>query len=361
MPIISLAADSSFSLALDDAGAVWTWGRDILADAQPEKNLIPRRIPGLENIVEISAGADHGLALSVRGDIWAWGANTVGQLGSDAGEPGPVRVRRPPDFPRITSIAAGGAFSIALSDDGRVWFWGWRWLNQNPLNYEQDPVQVPGLTHIISISAGASHALALREDQTVWAWGYNAEGQIGNGSVSLSTQHVPECVAPPVQVSDFTGIFSIGAGRSHSVALGDGGVWAWGANDFGQLGDGTFRRKSSPVLVDDLSDVERLMTGPMASHTCVIRSDGTGWAWGANEYGQLGLGVSARKPHTRTTPSRVPQLDDRQAVALGGGHTLGVKEDGSVWAWGVNSYGQLGDGTTTDRLLPVRVMLESDG
>jgi alpha-tubulin suppressor-like RCC1 family protein len=354
MPITSLAAGNSFSLALDDAGTVWTWGKDILDGAPSGKDLIPRQIPGLENIVEISAGADHGLALSGEGGIWAWGANTVGQLGNDDG-PGLVRVRRPPDFPRITSIAAGGAFSTALSDDGRVWFWGWRWLNQNPLSYEQYPVLVSGLTHIISISVGASHALALREDQTVWAWGYNAQGQLGNGSVSLSTRNVPECVVPPIQVRGLIGASSIGAGQSHSVATVDGDVWAWGANEFGQLGDGTFRRKSIPVPVVELADIDRLVTGPMASYTYAIQSDGTGWAWGANETGQFGLGVSTRKPHTRTTPSRVPQLAELQAIALGGGHTLGAKEDGSVWAWGANSYGQLGDGTMTDRFVPIKV------
>jgi alpha-tubulin suppressor-like RCC1 family protein len=144
---------------------------------------------------------------------------------------------------------------------------------------------------------------------------------------------------------------AVSAGWSHTVAVKtDGTLWAWGDNGHGQLGDGTTTNRWAPVQVGTDTHWATVATGD--SHTVAVKTDGTLWAWGFNGSGQLGDGTSATERHS---PLRVG-TDNHWASASGGnGHTAAVKTDGTLWAWGNNADGQLGDGTTTIRLTPVRV------
>ncbi|MCL6560248.1 MAG: hypothetical protein K6U74_15935, partial [Firmicutes bacterium] len=155
----------------------------------------------------------------------------------------------------------------------------------------------------------------------------------------------------PRQVYGLTDVVGIAAGNYHSLALKrDGTVWAWGQNNEGQLGDGTkYNNRYEPVQVAGLSDVVAIAGG--GGHSLALKNDGTVWAWGWNQDGQLGDGTTT----STTTPVQVAGLSNVVVIAAGERHSLALRGDGTVWAWGYNGYGQLGDGTTDNRLTPAQV------
>ncbi len=196
---------------------------------------------------------------------------------------------------------------------------------------------------VVKISAGAAHVLQLREDGTVWAWGNNEYGQLGNGTrISRSS---------PVQVIGLNRVLSVVAGARHSVALTtDGAVWAWGGNVAGQLGDGTDVDRVVPVRLTSLGNVVEIRAGWW--HTLARTADAQVWSWGQNGIGQLGDSPSLR----RLSPNLVPGLSDVVNVAAGGDFSVALRADGTVWAWGANSAGQLGDGTRASHYQPAPVL-----
>ncbi len=207
---------------------------------------------------------------------------------------------------------------------------------------------------VTMLASGAHHALALKSDGTVWSWGYNVSGALGDGSTTDRT--LPVEVVGPGGSGAFSGATSIAAGTNFSLALkSDGSVWAWGNNDGGELGDGTSTQRHTPTEVvgpggtGTLTGVTAVAAG--YHHALALKSDGTVWAWGENGFGQLGDGTTTE----RMTPVQVVQLQGVIAIAAGSDHSLALTSDGSVWAWGANASGQLGDGATADRSAPVRV------
>ena len=201
----------------------------------------------------------------------------------------------------VIAIAAGGSHTLALKSDGTVWAWGdngYGHLGDGTTTERYTPVQVSGLTGVIAISAGGYHSAALKSDGTVWAWGWNCEGQLGNGTTSDVNPF-------PVQVSGLTAVKAIAAGANYSKALkSDGTVWAWGAGYYGQLGDGTTVSKYTPVQVSGLTGVAAIGSGEYQFHSIALKSDGTVWTWGYNYYGQLGDGTTINK----TAPTQVDGL-----------------------------------------------------
>jgi len=192
------------------------------------------------------------------------------------------------------------------------------------------------------VAAGWFHNLAVRSDGTAWAWGRNNFGQLGNGTTNQSDV--------PVQVSNLSGVIAVAGGAYHSVALkSDGTVWDFGYNGDGQLGTGTTTNSSTPVQVSNLSGVIAVAAG--CDHTLALKSDGTVWDWGYNSYGQLGNGTTTNS----STPVKVSNLSGVTAIAGGCYHSLALKSDGTIWAWGDNHNGQLGNGTTTNSSTPVQV------
>ena len=204
------------------------------------------------------------------------------------------------------------------------------------------PFQETGLTEVTQVSAGGLHSLALRSDGTVWAWGNNFFGQLGNGYSCVCG------VGTPAQVAGLTGVIQVAAGAVHSLALrSDGTVWAWGH-------DGTGSDHSTPTQVTGLTGVTKISAGGIFS--LALRSDGTVWAWGANQAGQLGNGTTANSP----VPVQVTGLSQVTGISAGFDASLATRTTGitaltSVWTWGGNASGQLGDGTFTSHLTPERV------
>ncbi|WP_295451380.1 CARDB domain-containing protein [uncultured Thiodictyon sp.] len=204
-------------------------------------------------------------------------------------------------------------------------------------------VAAAGTADMERIAAGSMYSLAIKPDGDLWAWGNNWFGKLGDGTATDRWR--------PVQV--LTGVAAVAGGANHTLTLRtDGSLWAWGGNDFGQLGNGTtsndsYTYPSTPTEV--LTGVAAVTAGHI--HSLAIKIDGSLWTWGYNKFGQLGDGTTT----DRSSPLQV--LTGVAAVATGGyGHALAIKTDGSLWAWGENTYGQLGDGTHTTRLVPVPVM-----
>ena len=308
--------------------------------------------------IPLAAGGAHTLVLKEDGTVWAWGSNYCGELGlGDATDrSSPVQVTSLGN--NASSLAAGGysqdvnrgGYSLALKEDGTVWAWGYNNYGQLGLGdttSRSSPEQVTALgSSVKALAAGYYHSLALKGDGTVWACGFNSSGQLGLGDTTNRSS--------PVQVASLgNSVKALAAGYYHSLALqGDGTVWACGFNSSGQLGLGDTTNRSSPVQVTALgSNIEALTAG--AWHSLALKGDGTVWPWGRNDHGQLGLGDTTN----RSSPVQVTALGSNvEALAAGGVHTLVLKRDGTVWAWGGNSFGQLGLGDTTDRSSPVQVL-----
>jgi alpha-tubulin suppressor-like RCC1 family protein len=368
--VTMVAAGGDHTLALKQDGTVWSWGNNEygqLGDGTTIDRYTPVQVQGLDSVVDISAGSGFSLALKSDGTVWAWGNNWNGQRG-DSSVPYryiPVQVT---SLSSVVAIASGHYHNLAVKSDGTVWAWGWnihgllgdgKWniydavVGEGSMNGSSSPVQVQGLGSVVDVAAGKLHSLALKSDGTVWAWGNNDSGQHGvpggltfnDGPYTTTYRHTP------VQVQGLDSVVAFAAGYSHSLALkNDGTVWAWGSNSYGQLGDGSTTTRYTPVQVTNLGLVTAIAAG--SSHTLALKSDGTVWTWGDNSSGELGDGSTT----TRYTPVQVTNLDSVSTIATNdGSHSLAVKSDGTVWAWGWNGYGQLGDGTYTTRYIPVQV------
>jgi uncharacterized repeat protein (TIGR01451 family) len=230
-------------------------------------------------------------------------------------------------FAGVRAVGAGDSHTLAVKSDGTVWGWGSNGGGQAVNSADSStstPMQVGGLTDVVAVSGGGFHSLALKSDGTVWAWGTNSVGQLGR-SPSFST--VPQ---PLGQVSGLSGATAVSAGEFFSLALlKDGTVWTWGDNTEGQLGDGTTSARSAPGQVAGLTNVVAVAAG-QEGHVLAVKSDGTVWAWGENRFGELGDGTTA----SRLTPVQVAGLTNVKAVAAGQHFSLALKQDGTVWTWG---------------------------
>jgi alpha-tubulin suppressor-like RCC1 family protein len=318
----------------------------------------PALVAGITGITSIACGDQHMMALRKDGTVWTWGSNYYGQLGTSAPTGNAGNNSPPTQVPGLTSViqvAAGSEFSLALRSNGTVWAWGLNAggrlgnnTNLGTWNPNSTPLQVQGLSKVTAIAATSYHSLAIRQDGTVWAWGLNYFGQLGQpgGQTGIYYNAVPK------QVPGLAGIVAVATGENHSLAVkSDGTVWAWGSNTNGQLGNdtglGTNTPHSVPVQVNGLTNVRAVSGG--SSHSLAVEGDGTVWAWGSNLFGQLGnstgTGLNPVPTGNFPVPTQIPNLTNVTAIASGSQHNLALKSDSTVWAWGYNVSGQLGNST----------------
>ncbi len=261
------------------------------------------------------------------------------------------------------SVCVGNTANITLNFTG-TGPWTYSINGEAPVSTSNNPETVPvnpvittiyKLTSIsdancsvndwLTISTGSYHSLAINSDGTLWAWGRNnQDGQLGDGTIIDKNA--------PVKIGLSTNWAKVAAGAVHSLGIKtDGTLWAWGANDFGQLGDGTTIKKTNPVQIGTSANWAKIEGGHL--YSLAIKTDGTLWAWGQNLDGQLGDGTTTSK----YTPVQIGTSTNWVAVSGGLDHSLGIKSDGTLWAWGWGTFGQTGGafssvpfqvGTSTD-------------
>ncbi len=301
----------------------------------------------LTEVAGVSAANDFGLALRKNGTVYAWGANAEGQLGTGGG-PGdqevPVAVS---SLEGVTAISAGTEDALALLGSGAVEAWG---AGVGGAEGSKTPKAVSGISEAVAVAAGSEDRglrlnpvanYALLADGKVLAWGNNEDGQLGDGSFSAGS-------ATPVEVKGISNAVAISAGSGHALALlATGRVVAWGSNFYGQLGDGTTTHADEPVAVEGLEHVAAVSAGGDIS--VALLESGEVMAWGTNEHGELGK--SPLEAEKSDVPVSVAGVSGVTAISAGskdngfGAHVLALLGDGRVMAWGSNSHGQLGNGS----------------
>ena len=475
--VCGIAAGTYHSLALKEDGTVWAWGDNSygqLGDGTTE----PRSTPVQTNVsggISITAGGYHSLALKSDGTVWAWGYNYYGQLGDGTAIDRSMAIQVD-GLTGTIAIAGGGCHSLAVKNDGTVWAWGrndYGQLGNGEEGYTEYPYAqwvcgTPNTYFIVPANIKATAAessVSLSWDAVAGATGYDVEANgvvIDNGTsltyvnvnlqpntihsyrvrwkdnfglakwsdaitvntlasiptngasssvnsssisatweangnpdgtlyslaafsindvlikqnswtnaledtiidLAANTEHRIKIKAKNNEdketewyeigsVTPFTeGQFlKVAAGGSHSLALMEyGTVWSWGDNHNGQLGDGTFiSNRTATMRVGGLSTITSISGG--GGHNLALKEDGTVWTWGWNAYGQVGNGTTTNE----LAAEQIRELNNITAIAGGDYHSLALKNDGTVWTWGLNNYGQLGDGTTTNRSKPVQV------
>ncbi len=352
----AITAGSKHTCALLISGGVKCWGSNqynqLGNGEMSESEVTPVDVVGLSSGVQaIAAGAVHTCAVLTSGDVKCWGNNSSGQLGN--GETSEVEAT-PVDVVGLSSdvqdIAAGGSYTYgshtcALMTSGGMKCWGLNddgQLGDGVISYyETTPVDVVGLSSDVQdIETGAFHTCAVLTSGGLKCWGDNYYGQLGDGTYTDSS-------TPMDVVSLSSGVQAVVAGSGHTcTVLTSGGAKCWGANDYGQLGDGNggvYETANTPMDVVGLSSgVQTTAAG--FEHTCALMASGGMKCWGINYYGQLGDGTGETMAY-EITPVNVFGLSSGvQAISAGGNHTCAILTSGGVKCWGNNHYGELGNG-----------------
>ncbi|MDP2709885.1 MAG: RHS repeat-associated core domain-containing protein [Solirubrobacteraceae bacterium] len=348
-----VAAGAAHSVAVIPDGSVRAWGAGTsgqLGDGESSSSSVPVAVSDLTGGVRaVAAGGNHSLALLHDRTLRAWGSNDDGELGDGTTiqRSSPVAVS---GLTGVSAIATGPSNSVAVAS-GALYAWGENFLQQVGDGTTIDrhaPVAVVGATGTFTaVAQGANHTLALSSTGTVWSWGLGTNGQLGRSPASGTGD-------PPDVIPGLTNIVEVAAAGDWSMARDDlGRVWTWGRNTDGQLGRncifGTCIDSAVPGMIAGLSEMNAVAAGE--SHGLAIAGDDTARAWGANSSGQLGDGTTTQ----RDAPVAVFEIANAVAVAGGASHSLAVRSDTGFRAWGLNSSGQVGDGTTTTRLTQVAV------
>ena len=346
----TIAAGDLFSMAICADGSLWTWGNNAygeLGDGTTVNRSTALRIGTGTDWVAVSAGGYASLALKSDGSLWAWGSNEHGQLGdgTTTNRHVPTRIGTANDW---VAVHAGGEFSLALKSNGSLWAWGSNTFGQLGDGTTTDrhvPTRIGTDTHWVRMAAGFGHVLALQSDGSLWAWGWNSVGKLGDGTT------VDRLV--PTRIGTGTDWVTVAAGETHSMAIkSDKTLWAWGWNFAGELGDGTTSTRLVPTKIGRAGGSWSAISAGYG-HSMALKSDGSLYVWGANDQGELGDGTNT----SRRLPTRIGTGANGAAISAGYLHSLCLGKAGALWSCGNNQNGELGDGTFIDRWYPVQVII----
>ena len=384
---VQVAAGRYFSMARKSDGSVWTWGANAkgqLGDGTTTQRASPVRIAGtwvrmgagtftgwlldandnlyqqgvsyttsgafdalaklvMSGVAQVSAGEGHLLIQKKDGTLVALGDNSTGQLGIDDSSVAFLSTPRTV-MASVKAFAAGTSANVAVGGDRSGYAWGDNGEGQLGLGRDlvlSTPILVAESVANFSITGASAFAVARNGD--LYGWGANSDGRLGDGTRRDR--------ANPVRIG--SGFASVSTADLQTFALKpDGSLWGWGANDFGQLGLGDTTPRSTPTKIGE--GYAKLAAG--AYHTLGLRTDGSLWAWGRNQYGQLGNGLFEQRFGSQANATPLKVGDGFTDVMAGAHHSVALKADGTLWTWGWNEYGQVGDDSTTNRATPVQVM-----
>jgi alpha-tubulin suppressor-like RCC1 family protein len=392
--VISLVPGRTHTCAITSEMKTLCWGRNYpyLVAGEPDKLLSPVEVVEAADTVSGAGWETHYCVLMGDGSARCWGDNTFGELGDGTGgnRNTPTKVV---NIEGAKAVDTQSALSCAIDGSDKVWCWGGDWLGTGVKQDSPVPLEVQGVADIGLVAVGSQHACAAGFDSGVWCWGYNSSGQLGNGTgedgfapvavpgltsikpVSMSA-YSHTCLVdddgeglcwgpnsdgettgdmnptvPHVAVPYLVGLSAVATGVNHSCGLvSDGSIWCWGGNSHGQLGNGETGGENKFVEVTELQSASHIAAG--AHHSCVVVvEDGSVWCWGNNNHGQLGNGSTENS----NSPAKVKNINGATAVVAGNYFSCALVGQGVVRCWGHNIYGQLGDGSFSDRIMPVAV------
>lgn len=318
--------------ALLSDGTLWMWGNNEcgqVGDGTTKHRTFPAKV--MEKVALFDLNNTYGgdgwcAAIKTDGSLWTWGCNGSGQLGDGTTENRlePVKI-----MDGVDSVLAQSSFGLACKNDGTLWMWG---------HYSYDIFESMNPVQILEDVVSFSYDYAIKEDRSLWTWGYNEFGQVGDGTT--------ENHSTPVKVMDNVSLVESGF-YSRAALKADGSLWTWGGDSSGSLGQGKNENCFVPVKIMD--NVTSFSLG--YCHSAAIKADGSLWTWGFNGSGQLGDGTKS----DRNVPTKI--MENVNFVKCAGwANTFIIKTDGSLRTCGSNLMGLLGDGTYTDRSTPVNVL-----
>lgn len=335
---LAVAVGQHHSLVVKADGSVWAWGDNYqgqIGDGTKNHAYHPVKVIGLTNIKAVAAGTDQSFAIGVDGTVWAWGYNGGGKLGdgTQITRTLPVKITALPEN-SVKSISTGWGHTLAVMEDGTVWSWGNGQngvLGDGTMESKKYPVQLLGLHDIKEVSAGFFSSLALQSNGDVWGWGKDLPGHVADGKYSNV----------PIKLESLSNITSLstGLGRSHAGVDKEGRIWAWGEGFFGMGKASEIREIPELTGVsteNPLTSIKAVSFG--GSHAVALKNDGTVWIWGENKLGQLGNGSR----ESEFMAKQVAGVWDMQFVGAGQEFTIALRKDRTIWGWGQNYAGQLG-------------------
>jgi alpha-tubulin suppressor-like RCC1 family protein len=341
-------------------GALWCWGADNTSQSDAGAgNLQPVQEGGLPAAVTTASVAfDHSCAVDTNGALWCWGANDHGQLGNGTTDPSASPLRVDTLGSSVRTVAVGGSDSCAILDDGTLYCWGNNssgTIGDATSTDRHEPVQVPGLPGKVTQVATRFSTCAVVADGSLWCWGENDNGLLGVPTTDPGYNMGQAWTRSPARVTALGEVLSVVEAGSFRCALKkDASISCWGDNAFGQLGRPLPGVSDKPLQVDALGkNVAQVAVG--GSHACAVKTDRTLWCWGGTGWGEVGVKTQSAE---QDSPVQIAGIG-AHLVAVGAGvdYTCALADDGTVWCWGHNDHGQLGNGTTKDSVLPVKVKL----
>ncbi|MGH7516173.1 MAG: Ig-like domain-containing protein [Gemmatimonadales bacterium] len=364
-----VSAGSAHTCAVTTEGAAYCWGFNNfgqLGDGTTTDRIRPVLVADGLVFESVTGGAQHTCGLTLAGLAYCWGNNTRGQLGdgtnSHSTRPtavAPTAQSLPLNF---TSLSAGFAHTCGRTTTERGYCWGSNTAGQlgdGATTGRLVPTQV--LTAIgftfLELRAGGTHSCGIMSSGAAQCWGRNGNGQLGDGTTLDQRRAV--AVVPPAGQSTPLAFASLSLGGIHSCGLDQAGViYCWGSNGSGELGDGTTTSSTEPVPVEPPAGFTFAAVAAGSSHSCGLGPIGAAYCWGNNTQGQLGDGTTTNRPLPVAVapPAEASRAPLFTSLSAGGNHTCGITPLGRPYCWGDNANGQLGTGTTESSPVPVAVV-----
>ena len=353
-----VATSNTMTVAIKTDGTLWTWGRGtngrLGTNDATQRNTPVTTFAGGTNWKQCSCGYGSAVAIKTDGTLWGWGRNGFGELGDNTttGRLTPVTTFAGGTNWKQVAIGSGNdGATAAIKTDGTLWIWGtngYGQLGTNDTTQRNTPVTTfAGGTNWKQVSFGFNHTTAIKTDGTLWTWGGNGAGQLGDNTTTDRSTPVTTFAGG----TNWSQVACVGI--SVAAIKTDGTLWTWGRNNQGQIGDNTTTDRYTPVTTFAGGTNWKQVSGRgtnFLNHIAAIKTDGTLWTWGRNSNGQLGDNTIIGRCTPVTTFAGGTNW---KQVACGINYTAAIKTDGTLWTWGQSNNGQLGDNTATDRRTPV--------